>query len=95
MEIHIKYIFPIFFYNSSNCIVLEQLNHTQHIQNMRIWEILAYKPKMHIRGWHVCESMSLNARFYILKYKIEKSYIININRTVNIRRLMNGSSCPF
>jgi len=41
MKIHIKYIFPIFNYNFSKRIVLEQLNPTQHIQKTLIWKILA------------------------------------------------------
>jgi len=32
--------FPIFFYDSSKCIILEQLKHWQFIQKMLIWKIL-------------------------------------------------------
>jgi len=39
--------------------------------------------------------MSHNARFYIPKYKLERSYLITIDRTFNIRRLMIGTSSPF
>jgi len=53
-------------------------------------------------GWHVydnllawCELMSHGARFYIPKYKVERSYLISIDRTFNIRRLMHGSSSSF